>query len=151
MPGQTAMGGLKLPAPLLEHISLDELVGIARDPGLSLSSTPFGRGEGTVYIKGAPLTKGMTKAEMEASNDEAISAINSGLNSAIQMSKNHAGEYGTAVVTIGGEKKVMPLKAAKMLKDGQYGQALGDRIRVSPIKKVPSKSTVRKEGVTVTA
>lgn len=117
--GFTAMGGLKLYPPLLKFMGIDGLVDIKRRKELSVSFSPFGWVDegGTVFVKGAPIVKFMTRAEMKAAGGS-YAKIEAGLGKAITISKAHT-EKGVAIVNIRGRWKRMPAKAAEMMKVGK--------------------------------
>lgn len=113
----TAFGGLKLYPPILHFMGIEGLVNIKRRTDLTVSYSPFGWVDegGTVFIKGAPVAKGKTIAELEKT--KVGKAIVRGLKKAVELSKKHT-ETGVAIVNIRGRLKRMPLKAAEMMKEG---------------------------------
>lgn len=114
----TAFGGLKLYPAILSYIGIEGLANLKRmRPDLTVSWSPFGPAEtGTAFIKGAPVARGKTVAELEAT--DVGRAIVGGLRKASDMSKAHV-EKGVAIVNVRGKLIMMPAKAAAMLKSGR--------------------------------
>jgi hypothetical protein len=115
----TAMGGLKLYPAIMKYLGIEGLIDVKRRTDLTVSYSPFGWVDegGTAFVKGAPVAKHKTVAEIEALGDVG-KAITGGLEKAIKISKAHK-ETGTAIVNIRGRLKRMPAKAAAMMKVGK--------------------------------
>jgi hypothetical protein len=115
----TAMGGLKLYPAIMKYLGLEGLIEVKRRSDLTVSYSPFGWVDegGTAFVKGAPVAKHKTVAEIKALGAVG-KAITDGLEKAIKVSKAHT-EKGTAIVNIRGRLKRMPAKAAEMMKAGK--------------------------------
>ncbi len=115
----TAMGGLKLSPALMKYLGIEGLINVKRRSDLTVSSSPFGWVDegGTAFIKGAPVAKHKTEAEISALGPVG-KAIIGGLTKAKALSKAHT-EKGVAIVNIRGRLKRMPAKAAAMMQAGK--------------------------------
>jgi len=115
----TAMGGLKLYPAIMKYLGIEGLIDVKRRTDLTVSYSPFGWVDegGTAFIKGAPVAKHKTEAEIEALGPVG-KAIVGGLARAKALSKKHT-EKGVAIVNIRGRLKRMPAKAAAMMKEGK--------------------------------
>jgi hypothetical protein len=113
----TAFGGLKLHPAIMKYVNLASLVEAKKTPGLTVSWSPFGPyPEGTAFLKGSPVARGKTVADLEAM--DVGKAIVGGLRKGVGISKAHR-EKGVAIVNVRGRLRVMPAKAAEMLKAGK--------------------------------
>jgi hypothetical protein len=115
----TAFGGLKLHPAIMAYAGIAGLVDLKRTrPDLTVSWSPFGPAEtGTGFVKGAPVARGKTIADLEKM--DVGKAIVGGLRKAVEISKRHT-EKGVALVNIRGKLMLMPAKAAEMLKEGRH-------------------------------
>ena len=132
---------MKVYPPILASPTiLEQLRTVGMRTDMSVSYTPFGTAPGTVYIKGAPLTKGVKTIEAIRALGPSGQRIAAGLERAIALSRAHR-EIGTAMVVVAGEVKLMPAKAAEMLKAGRFGQVVRPVVKVvKPI----TRSAVRR-------
>ena len=96
----TKMGGLKLYPPILKYMGLDGLVEVKQRKNLTVSYSPFGWVDegGTVFVKGAPVNKGVPYAELTKLGDVGT-AIKDGLDKCIAMTKRHR-EEGLSLIHI---------------------------------------------------
>jgi len=111
--------GLKLHPPLLRFMGLRGLMEVAQSREYSVTYSPFGWVDegGTMAIKGAPISKGMTEDGL-SKGTPSQKAIAAGLGKAKKLSKEHT-EEGVVIVNIRGRLKRMPTKAAEMMKEGE--------------------------------
>lgn len=136
---------MKLYPPLLKWTGIEGLHHLAKRPDITISFSPFGREPGVVFTKAPPIMKGLAGRPLEemARISPSHAAIVAGLRKAIDISVGKAGVYGTARVIYDGEEVRMPMKSAMQLKEGMFGRYLGARLKITPIKLVASKGTVR--------
>lgn len=98
----------------LERISLREILELAKSNEWRLSRTPFGAFGIRTYIGKAVPWKGL-KGDAFWEEAKKHGRLAEGLETAITISKRHAGQTGVAIVKIGKFYKVMPYKAAMQM------------------------------------
>jgi len=96
----------------VREVSLKELMDIARSNEYSVAYTPFGRFGLRTYIRKAAPWKGL-KGDAFWEEAKKHGRLESGLKSAIGISKNFAGNTGVALVKyMDGSYGIMPYKSA---------------------------------------